>query len=734
LLRDGKYREADNIITKNWGGRAQPCYQPLGDLHLEFKGHAEPQKYTRELDIETACCRVRYTAGDVSYTREYLASHPDGLIAIRITAAKPVLDFRIVLSSVHPTAKTVAEGRSRLLMTGQAPGFALRRTFEWVEQRGEQWKYPEVWDRDGKRRPNAKTVLYGDEINGLGMRFAARLETRAKDGSIAAEESGIRIRNASEVVLIFTAATSYNGFQKSPSREGRDAVALTLEALDKASGKTYDALRQAHLADYGRLFGRVDLMLGQPNGQSALPTNERIANFSNDRDPSLAVLYLQFGRYLLISGSRPGGQPLNLQGMWNPHVIPPWAGAYTTNINAEMNYWLAEAGNLPECHEPLFRMLRELSVTGGDVARKMYHRRGWVEHHNTTIWRDAQPVDNDAMPSFWNMGGAWMATHIWERWLFTQDRAFLEGAYPVLKGAAEFCADWLTEDADGRLVTIAGVSPEILFFYGDRKRAGISMGPTMDLAVIRHLFDAVIRASKLLGRDEALRRELEGKLARLLPFQVGSRGQLQEWAKDSLETDVHHRHISHLYALHPANLITKRKTPELFAAARRTLELRGDEGTGWSRAWKINFWARMEDGNHAYRIVRNLFQLSKTEGVQYERGGLYSNLLCAHPPFQIDGNFGGAAGIIEMLLQSHTGEIHLLPALPDAWPDGSFSGLCARGAFTVGLQWGGGRLAAARILSTKGNPCVVRYGDRVVNLETKAGGVYRLKADLSLAT
>ncbi|MEX2260665.1 MAG: glycoside hydrolase family 95 protein [Bryobacteraceae bacterium] len=735
MLQRGEYAEAGDFITKNWGGRAQPCYQPLGDLHLDFAGHATPLDYSRELDLRTAVSTVRYRIGDIVFTREYFASFPDQIIAVKLTTSEPGrLSFRARFSSVHPTARTSAEGSDGIVMRGQAPGFALRRELEWVEKRGEQWKYPEVWDQSGRRRTGVKTVLYGEEIDGLGMRFTARLRVAPTGGTVSATEDGVEVRGATEALLLLSAATSFNGFDKSPSREGADAAALAGRALSRVGKKSFTALRQTHVTDYRTLFDRVSLDLGGPSEQSGLPTDERIARFGNDRDPGLAALYFQYGRYLTISGSLPGGQPLNLQGLWNPHVIPPWASAYTTNINAEMNYWLAETGNLAECHEPFFRMIRELTVTGGEVARKMYRARGWVLHHNTTIWRDAQPIDYDAKPSFWPMGGAWFATHLWEHYLFNGDRQFLsERAYAAMKGAAEFCADWLVDDGKGRLVTAASNSPEIDFHYtgsnGVNKRAGVSMGPTMDLAIIRHLFEACIEASRLLNKDAEFRAELQDKLRRLLPYQIGARGQLREWPHDFLEIDVHHRHISHLYALHPANHITRRGTPELFEAARRTLELRGDEGTGWSRAWKINFWARMEDGDRAYKLVRNLLQPSIGREVRMDRGGVYPNLLCSHPPFQIDGNFGGAAGIAEMLLQSHAGEIHLLPALPKAWPAGKATGLCSRGGFEVSIEWRAGKLFSAELLSRNGMECVVRHGGHTSALKTAPGKRYRCKAD-----
>ncbi len=733
MVRGGRNAEADAFITEHWLGRAQTCYQPLGDLRLNFDATGEVTDYVRELDIARAVCRVRITRGGATFTREIFASHPDQVIVIRLTAEGGTLDFTAALDSPHPTATVEADGEGTLIMRGQLPGLALRRELDWVENKPAAWKYPELWEENGQRKPNAAQVLYGADIDGRGMFFDSRLHLTATGGTVSAGEGELVVRGAAEVVMVLSAASSFNGFDKSPSRDGVDPAIRAAADLTAAAGRPFDSLLSRHVADYTALFDRVSLDVGRDPGRAALPTDERIRRFTGGGDPSLAALYFQFARYLMISGSRAGTQPLNLQGIWNPHVLPPWAGGYTMNINAEMNYWPVEVANLSECHEPLLRMIGELAVTGGEVARHMYGRRGWVAHHNTTLWRGAQPVDNVAFCSYWPMAAGWLCEHLWEHYAFTGDEAFLaERAYPLMRSAAEFCLDWLVDDGHGRGVTPVSTSPENRFRYvdadGQTKTAGTSMGCTMDLGIIRELFGNCIRSAEILDVDADFRDQLADRLAALLPFQVGAKGQLQEWQHDYEEVHPEHRHVSHLYALHPSGKITGRGTPELFAAARRSLELRGDEATGWSMGWKINLWARLGDGNHAFKLLGNLIGPERT----------YPNMFDAHPPFQIDGNFGGAAGIAEMLLQSHepaagdrsAWEIHLLPALPGAWPNGRAAGLCARGGFEIDLTWEDGKLAQLTLLSNLGRPCTIRHGDHTVDLTTQPGQRLTLDADL----
>jgi alpha-L-fucosidase 2 len=724
LIKEGKLDEVNKIVGDEWIGRAQPCYQPFGGLFVEFDHTENVQNYKRELDISEAICRTSYSINDINYQRETFASFPDQVIVTNLTSSrKGKISCTIELEGAHPTAKSIVENNV-IVMNGQAPAFALRRTPDQIKEWKEEWKYPELFDKNGQQIPGTKTVMYGDQVDGKGTFYQGRIGVVLVGGSLKVEGNKLIISNADSAKIILSGDTSYNGFDKSPSKEGIDPSIVAKANLNKALAKNYKKLKADHLQDYKTLFDRVKFSLGEMTEQSKLPTNERLELFRKGGDLSLATLFMQHARYLTIAASREGGQPINLQGMWNDQIIPPWASGYTMNINAEIYYWMTEAANLSECTEPFHRFIRELSVNGAKHVKENFAYDGWTAHHNTTLWRSAQPVDN-GWCAFWPMAGGWLSQQIWTHYRYTKDKEFLKEYWPILKGAAEFLNDWLILSDKGYYTTPIGSSPEHGYFpEGADYRTPFCEGATMDIMIIKELFTNCIAASGILGIDAAFAQELSSKVKQLQPYKIGSKGQLLEWDKEYKEVDPRHRHISHLYALSPGYEITKDKTPELFEAVKRTLEIRGDEGTGWSMAWKTHCWARLKDGNHAYDIVNNLFVPGGRE-----KAGLLPSLLASCPPFNIDGNFGAGAGIIEMLLQSHETNtvngkeipiIDLLPALPDVWDSGKISGLKACGNVEVEMDWENRMLTTATLLSKTDQTVNIRCKGEIILMNLKS--------------
>ncbi|MGG7664874.1 glycoside hydrolase family 95 protein [Dyadobacter sp. BHUBP1] len=675
LLNEGQQKEAEKLANEQFMSQPmrQMAYQAFGDVYVDFPGHTQHSAYVRELDLRGATVKSSYESGGIRYTREAFASYPAKAIYYQITSSrKGKLDFTVRMDAIH-AKKEVNMGEKQIEL--------------------------EVYVNKG--------ALFG----------IAKLKV-VTDGAVKQTDGKLLISNATNATLILAASTNYVDYKN----VNGDPAAKTSEILRNAPN--FEKALAAHSTDYRKLYNRFALTLPASNA-SALPTDERLSQFkSKPDDPALLALYVQFARYLLIASSRPGTHPANLQGKWNHKLNPSWDSKYTVNINTEMNYWPAEMTNLSECHEPLFQMVKEVSQTGTEVAKEHYNAKGWVLHHNTDVWRGAAPI-NASNHGIWVTGGAWLSLHLWEHYRFTQDKAFLQNtAYPLMKGAAEFFLDFLVKDPKtGLLISSPSNSPE---------NGGLVAGPTMDHQIIRALFKACIETADILKTDAAFAQKLAETSRQIAPNRIGRYGQLQEWMTDIDDTTSHHRHVSHLWGVYPGEEITPTGTPELLKAAMKSLHYRGDDGTGWSLAWKINYWARFLDGEHAYTMIRKLFNPVYDAGQKMSGGGSYPNLFDAHPPFQIDGNFGGAAGILETLVQSHLNEINLLPALPGALPTGRVTGLCARGGFEMDMTWKNGQLETLTVRSKAGNPCRLRYGNKTVSVNTTKGKTYRFGPDLKV--
>ncbi len=707
-LKNEDYKLADQLQHK-LQGKFSESYAPLGTLFLEFDQKGEPLNYRRELNISEAVSKVSYEINGVKYTREYFISYPDQIMVIKLTSSKKgVLNFGVKFES--QLKNTVSTVDNLLKVKGYAP----------------------VHAEPGYRGDIPNAIVF-DEYKGT--HFASLVKIKSTDGKVSQTGSTVKLSGGTEALVFVSIATSFNGFDKNPATEGKNAELIASQQLNKAFLKSYEALKKAHLADFQKYFSRVTLNLGKTDAPD-FPTDDRLRRYAEGKeDKNLEVLYFQFGRYLLISSSRTPGVPANLQGLWNPHMRPPWSSNYTTNINAEENYWLAENTNLSEFHLPLLSFIKNLASTGKITAKTFYGLNGWTVCHNSDIWAMSNPVGDfgSGGPNWanWNMGGAWLSTHLWEHYQFTRDTKFLKDeAYDLMKGAAQFCLEWLVEDKNGQLITSPSTSPENIYITSDGYKGATLYGGTADLAMIRECFIQTIKASEILNTDVEFRTKLEQALQKLHPYQIGKKGNLQEWYYDWEDAEPQHRHQSHLFGLFPGNHITPVTTPELAKACRRTLEIKGDETTGWSKGWRINLWARLLDGNHAYKMYRELLKYVEPDGVKtnYARGGgTYPNLFDAHPPFQIDGNFGGAAAIAEMLVQSTENEIHLLPAIPDAWESGSVKGICARGGFEVSMEWKNKTVKKLSIFAKTSGKTTLYFGTEKKEINLKKGQVLNLE-------
>ncbi|MHC0439356.1 glycoside hydrolase family 95 protein [Flavobacterium sp. 3-210] len=701
-LKNENYKLAEEL-NKKVQGKNSESYAPLGTLEINNSEKGSAVNYHRELDLSNAISKVSYEMAGIKYTREYFVSAPDQIMIIKLTAdQKGALNFDINLKSLLQS--NVEVKGNILVMKGSAPihenaGYTVLPKYLSIKERG--------------------------------TKFTTLVQIKKTDGKITSSRESLTLKDATEAIIYVSVATSFNGFDKNPATEGLDDITMALQNLNKAYAKPFDKIKESHIADYQKFFNRVNLDLGKTTAPD-LPTDERLLRYADGKeDKNLEILYFNFGRYLLISSSRTIGVPANLQGLWNPYMNPPWSSNYTMNINLEENYWLAENTNLSEMHLPLLSFIKNLSVTGKVTAKTFYGiNEGWAAAHNSDIWAMTNPVGQfgkeEPMWACWPIAGAWLSTHIWEHYIFTKDVAYLKKeGYPLMKGAAEFCLNWLVTDKNGNLITSPSTSPENQYKLADGFVGATLYGGTADLAMIRECFDKTIKASKVLNADAAFREKLEKALEKFHPYRIGKKGNLQEWYFDWDDNEPKHRHQSHLFGLFPGNHITPLKTPDLAEASRKTLEIKGDETTGWSKGWRINLWARLWDGNRAYKMYRELLRYVDPDKKKTERprrgGGTYPNLFDAHPPFQIDGNFGGAAAVAEMLVQSDENEIRLLPALPDAWEEGSVKGICARGGFEIEMNWSNKTIQKLIVSSKIGGKTTLIFGDKKQEVVLKKG-------------